>query len=90
MPNKSASLVNGASADTPEMAKEQGISGEVWVEVDLDAGGHLTNATVIKTPSSILNSAALSAARQSTYSPEVADCKPVPGQYKFVVDFAGE
>ncbi|MBV9104048.1 MAG: TonB family protein [Candidatus Eremiobacteraeota bacterium] len=90
VPNKEATLVNGATADTPEMAKEQGISGVVEVEVDLDATGHLTNASVIKTPSSMLNSAALSAARQSSYSPKLEDCKPVPGQYKFEVDFSAQ
>jgi len=90
VPNKDATMITPASADTPEMAKEQGISGSVEVEVDLDALGHVTGTSVIKTPSSILNSAAITAARQTTYAPQISDCKPVPGQYKFVVDFAGE
>jgi protein TonB len=90
VPNKDATTTNPVQPDTPEMAKEQGITGTVEVEVDLDAAGKVLSAAVIKTPSSMLNAAALTAAKQSSYAPAVADCKPVPGQYKFVVEFAGQ
>lgn len=90
VPNKDATTIQTVEADTPEMAKEQGITGIVEVEVDLDATGHVTGTSVIKTPSAILNSEALKVARQSTYSPKLEDCKPVAGQYRFVVDFSGQ
>lgn len=90
VPNADAKATNLVSPDTPEMAKEQGVSGEVDVQVSLDAAGHVTSASVLKTPSSLLNSAALEAARQSSYAPEVADCKPIAGSYKFVAVFESQ
>jgi periplasmic protein TonB len=90
VPNAEAKTVNAVTPDTPEMAKEQGVTGTVEVDVSLDAAGKVLSASVIKTPSVLLNSEALKAARQSTYSPQIADCKPIPGDYKFVVEFAGQ
>ena len=87
VPNADPHTISASPPDTPEMAKEQGISGEVWVQVSLDAAGHVTGTSVIKTPSAILNSAAISAARESTYAPEIVDCKPTGGTYKFVAVF---
>jgi hypothetical protein len=37
-----------------------------------------------------LDQAALRAARQSTYSPKLEDCKPVTGSYLFTADFQPE
>jgi len=87
VPNADPHMINGASVDTPEMAKQQGISGQVEVQVSLDAAGKVTGTSIIKSPSAMLNSAAIEAAHESTFAPEIADCKPVAGTYKFIAVF---
>ncbi|MDP9025404.1 MAG: energy transducer TonB, partial [Candidatus Eremiobacteraeota bacterium] len=86
-PNQPARLVTAVGPDTPPLAQQQGISGTVQVEVSLDESGHVTNAAILSSPSPILNEAALTAARKSTFRPEIKNGKPVGGKYVFAVDF---
>ena len=65
-----------AQPDTPPLAQQQGITGDVVVRVTLDGSGTATAAQVQQSPSAILNNAALSAARASTYQPGLVSCKP--------------
>ena len=74
----------------PAMAQQQGITGDVTVLVSLDEGSHITSSSIESSPSKILNSAALSAARQSTFQTEIRDCKPIAATYRFVVTFASQ
>jgi len=64
-----------AQPDTPPLAQQQGITGDVVVRVTLDGSGAMTAAQIQQSPSAILNSAALSAARASTYQPGLVSCK---------------
>jgi TonB family protein len=73
--------------DTPPLAQQQGISGVVQVVVSLDATSQVTNAKIQSSPSAILNNAALSAARQSTFQTQIVNCKPIAADYIFSVDF---
>jgi TonB family protein len=65
--------------DVPSMATQQGITGTVRVQVALDERGGVTFARIVTSPSSILNRAALDAARTSSYRGAVFRCAPVPG-----------
>jgi outer membrane biosynthesis protein TonB len=58
------------------------------VLVSLGAGGAVVNAVVKQSASVLLNDAALAAARQSTYRAALHDCKPVPSEYTFTVEFS--
>ena len=89
-PNVDARTVNAVPAETPPLAQQQGISGEVTVVVSLDENSKLVSATVQKSPSSLLNNAALQAAKSSTYQTRIANCKPVADSYRFIVEFQSQ
>ena len=83
-----ASVVRAAEPEPPPpVAMANGIQGRVDVLVSLDAGGRVVDAVVKKSPSGVLNGTSISAARRSTYRPALHDCKPVPSDYTFTVDY---
>jgi TonB family protein len=86
-PNVAASTIEAASVDTPALAEQNGISGVVEVIVRLDEHSRIVSARVARTPSPLLNDAALRAARTSRFRTEVRDCQPVAAEYVFSVDF---
>ncbi len=86
-PNVAATTVRPVEPDTPPMAQQQGISGVVQVVVSLNADSRVVSASVRSSPSAILNSAALAAARQSQFQTEIRDCKPIAADYIFSVEF---
>lgn len=87
-PNVEAHAIDAISPDTPRAAQEAGAIGTVQVEVSLAASGAVTSVAVLRSAGfAPLDDAALRAARQSTYAPEVRDCRPVAGDYVFRADF---
>jgi TonB family protein len=86
-PNVAATTIRAVEPDTPAMAQQQGISGTVQVIVSLDEQSHILSTSIGSSPSAVLNQAALSAARQSTFQTEIRDCKPIAAKYLFSVDF---
>jgi protein TonB len=89
-PHVDATTTNPVTPDTPEMAKQQGATGTVQVKVSLSPTGSIVSATVYKSsgfPS--LDQAALQAAKQSAYAPEIDNCMKVAGDYIFRADFEG-
>jgi TonB family protein len=89
-PNVAATTLRAIEPDTPQMAQQQGISGVVQVIVSLNADSKVTGTRVQSSPSAILNNAALSAARNSTFQTEIRDCKPIAADYIFSVDFSSQ
>lgn len=79
--------VHAAEPLVPAMAAQQNIGGNVRVSVMLDDRGHPTSATIFSSPSVLLNSASISSALQSTYTPEIFRCIAVPSVYVFSVEF---
>jgi protein TonB len=89
-PHVDATTTNPIAPDTPETAREQGATGTVQVKVSLTATGSVLAAAVYKSSGSpLLDEAAVRAARQSTYAPEIDDCVKVAGDYIFRADFEG-
>lgn len=86
-PNVPATTVYAAFPDAPALAIQQGISGVVQIIVSLDAQNRVVGTRVQSSPSSILNNAALTAARQSKFQTEIRDCQPIAADYVFTVDF---
>jgi TonB family protein len=89
-PNVAATTIRPVEPDTPPMAQQQGIQGTVQVVVSLNADSRVVGTRIQTSPSAILNSAALSAARQSTFQTEIRDCKPIAADYIFSVDFTSQ
>ena len=87
-PNVPATALRPAVPEVPPMAQQQGITGTVQVVVSLDADSRVTATRIRSSPSAILNAAALTAARQSTFQTEMRDCRPVPADYLMSIDFA--
>jgi TonB family protein len=46
------------------------------VRVTLDVSGAVTATQIVRSPSAILNQAAINGARASTYQPGLQNCKP--------------
>ena len=89
VPNAYPRVVKAADVKAPPAAIAQGISGEVWVLISLDEHSQLVGTPVIqKSPSVILNKAAIEAAQASTYQTEIRDCAPIAEKYIFRVEFA--
>jgi TonB family protein len=75
-------------ADYPLIAAEQNVSGTAVIQVDLANTGALRDATIFESSSNqFLDRAALLAARQQTYSPQIVRCESVGGSYLINVDF---
>ena len=86
-PNVPGSVVHAALLETPAMAAQQGIGGNVQVVVSLDENSRVIGTRIQSSPSAILNAAALAAARQTTYQTAIRDCRPIAGDYIFSIDF---
>jgi TonB family protein len=82
-----AKVLHAVFPEEPRSAQEQGISGDVAVMITLDETSKIVSATIQKSPSSLLNQAALNAALESTFQTRVVDCKPVGGTFTYVLSF---
>ncbi len=71
----------------PALAAIERIGGIVSIDVRLDATGVVRSAAVVRSPSALLNDAALLSATKSHFSPEIFRCRPVAAHYDFVVEF---
>ncbi len=71
----------------PAIAMQHHISGEVDVQVTLDASSHVVSAAVVRSPSALLNAAAIAAAERSTFATRIVNCVPVGDTYLFAVIF---
>jgi uncharacterized protein YggE len=94
-PNVPAVWLQQAEPIQPPFTPEPWMQGtvQVTVAVSVDASGVVTGARIASTPSAalsgVLNPAALAAARASTFRPEIRNCRPIAGEYLYVVDFEG-
>lgn len=62
----------------PRETSEQGVSGKVRVQVDIDAEGGVTGASIVDGPDSGLHAASLRAIRQFRYRPATRGGVAVP------------
>ena len=82
------SAEHSVAVEAPAMARQQGITGIVTVSVMVDEHGRPSDARVVSSPSTLLNSAALAAAKAMTYTPAIYRCAPSPqGRALFRMDF---
>jgi len=91
VPNAPATATQKVTPDMPEIARQMGASGTAQVKVTLDANGNVTSATIqTSTHNSALDKAAVQAAQQSKYSPEIDNCVKTGGSYLYVVTFESQ
>lgn len=91
VPNASAQTTQKVTPDMPEIARQMGASGTAQVKVSLDANGNVTNASIYtSTHNAALDKAAVQAAQQSKYRPDIVNCVPTAGSYLYVVTFENQ
>ncbi len=88
-PYQDATSPNQVPPDYPEAARSQGLGPvTVLVQVTISPSGSLQGAKIYQSSNNMsIDQSALSAARQSTYSPKIVACKPVEGTYLFRAQF---
>ncbi|MBV9270102.1 MAG: TonB family protein [Candidatus Eremiobacteraeota bacterium] len=87
-PDVAARVMNAITPDTPEAAREEGISGVTEVRVDLGADGEVESVSIYRSSgSTLLDAAALRAAKASRYAAGQHDCHGDAGSYIFRADF---
>jgi outer membrane biosynthesis protein TonB len=89
-PNVAATTLRPMEPDPPGLAQQLGISGVVQVVVSLDAQSRVVGTRIQSSPSTVLNAAALFAARGSQFRTEVKNCEPIAADYVFSVDFTAQ
>jgi TonB family protein len=75
-PDRAPQVLSQAPVETPQIALQQGITGDVVVRVLLDQFGGVVSASISRSATAVLNPAALAAARASTYAPGLTNCTP--------------
>jgi protein TonB len=91
VPNSPASATEKATPETPETARQMGVSGTAQIKVNLDTNGDVVSASILtSTHNGALDKAALQAALQSKYSPEIDNCVKTSGSYLYIVTFESQ
>jgi hypothetical protein len=85
--NYAPRVVTTAQPQTPAIAQQQGITGNVFVTVDLRADSSIASTTIFKSPSVVLNPSSLQSAQGSIYQTAISDCRPIAARYSFIVTY---
>jgi protein TonB len=90
-PNREASIINAYSPqlsyDQLRQAKADGAGDSIQVRVLVGPDGSVQQVAMFKSSGNdVLDNAAMAAAKQSVYTPKLANCRPVIGAYLYVVD----
>ena len=75
--NRPLQLISGEGPRYPQLAKQQGVEGEVLVAYDVDESGRVSNARVVRSvPSGVFDEAALAAVRSWRFNPPLLEGQP--------------
>jgi TonB family protein len=74
-------------APYPPEAKEEGIEGNVVLQLDIDETGQVTAATVVNPAGHGFDEAAVEAAKQFKFAPALRDGKPMPARILYRYSF---
>jgi hypothetical protein len=90
-PNVPPRVVAAVQPETPPIAQQQGITGEVEVVVTLDANNQQSaEPKILKSASKLLEQAALRSAKASKFETEIKNCVHQASAYRFVVEFQSQ
>ncbi|MGR4064662.1 MAG: energy transducer TonB, partial [Vulcanimicrobiaceae bacterium] len=89
-PSREATASNIVQPEYPDSARDLGLGTvTVLVEVTIGPTGALEEAKISQSSGNMaIDQSALRAARQSTYTPQLADCAPTTGSYIFHAEFS--
>jgi TonB family protein len=83
-----AAVIFAAPAYMPVIAHEMGFKGTAYIEVELAQNGTLAAARVARSSGNrVVDAAALSTARTTTFRAETVNCTAIAGAYLYRVDF---
>ena len=84
-PNVGATPTNKVQGEYPASTRDLGSGpATVVVEVTVGPAGNLLGTRVVKSSgNSLIDYAAVRAARESSYSPKIVNCQPTQGNYLF-------
>lgn len=87
-PDAAAHVLSAITPDTPELARQEGLTGVTEVRVDLAADGNVEAVSVYRSSgSTLLDAAALRAAKASRYAAASHACENQSGSYIFKAEF---
>ncbi len=86
---KQASLLKSVSPIYPATAKAQNVSGDVKIDVLVDANGNVSTVKVISGPT-LLHQAALNAVKQWKYEPAQLNGKPTAVHVSVTIHFRAQ
>lgn len=87
-PDEEAHVKRTVQLQEPQVAREQGLAGTTQVEVSLASDGSVERTSVYRSSgSTLLDDAALIAARETTYAAAESNCRSVSGSYLFTAEF---
>lgn len=86
-PDVHATLVRVVEPFTPPEAYAAKAKGVVQVRIVLDDRSRVLWADVVSSASPLLNSTAVQTARGATYQTAIVNCRQIPSEYIFSVDF---
>lgn len=92
VPNAPAAIKGQAvEPDYPDMARQEGATGTAQVKVTLSGSGTVQGTSIYKSAgNAALDQAALKAANQTAYTPDIVNCVKTAGSYLFEADFTGQ
>jgi TonB family protein len=87
-PFRFATATNPVAPRFPDMARMMGAYGTSVVNVAIDAEGSVADAWIFASSgNNYLDKAAMDAAKATTYEAGRSYCRPVPGSYRFIINF---
>ncbi|MDQ2908518.1 MAG: TonB family protein, partial [Candidatus Eremiobacteraeota bacterium] len=92
VPNAPAAIKGQAvEPDYPDMARQEGATGTAEVKVTLTGSGVVQGTSIYKSAGNAsLDQAAIKAAQQTAYTPDIVNCVQTAGSYLFEADFTGQ
>ncbi len=84
---KAPELLKFVEPDYPEPLFAEGVSGEVVLNIDIDASGKVTQATVVRSSATEFEAPAIAAAEQFVFSPAEIDFSPAAIRIEYVLRF---
>jgi protein TonB len=85
--NREAKPVQTVRASYPPMALRMGLEGDVTLRIEIDVGGKVTKAEIVKGAGMGFDDEAMKAVRQSRFEPAERDGRNVPAEFIYIYRF---
>jgi protein TonB len=85
--NREAKPIQTVRASYPPMALRAGLESDVTLRIEVDTGGNVTKAEIIKSGGAGFDEEALKAVKQSRFEPAQRDGHQVPAEFTYIYRF---